>query len=104
MLVFGLDVYNHEASLTVQNGLSYGVSALVGTVLAALYFNLVGHRFYKHQFLATVLPCILFALLAIKLGPIVAIPLQDLTIVITSLLVISSSFSKRKDSLKQEKK
>ena len=97
MLLFGLDVYNHETSLTVQNGLTYGISALVGTVLAALYFSLVGHRFYKHQFLATVLPCILFALLAIKLGPIVAIPLQDLTIVITSLLVISSSFSKRKD-------
>ncbi len=56
MLVFGLDVYNHEASLTVQKGLSYGVSALVGTVLAALYFNLVGHRFYKHQFLSNCAP------------------------------------------------
>ena len=77
MLVFGLDVYNHEASLTVQNGLSYGVSALVGTVLVALYFNLVDHRFYKHQFLATVLPCILLALLAIKLGPVIAIPLYN---------------------------
>ena len=97
MLVFGLDVYNHETSLTVQNGLTYGISALVGTVLAALYFSLVGHRFYKHQFLATVLPCILFALLAIKLSPVIAIPLHDITIIITSLLVISSSLEKRKN-------
>ena len=104
MLVFGLEVYNHEASLTVQNGLTYGISALFGTVLAALYFNLVGHRFYTHQFLATVLPCILFALLAIKLDPVIATPLHELTIIITSLLVISSSFNKLKDSLKQEKK
>ncbi|MEQ3514465.1 hypothetical protein ABMY35_14160 [Pseudoalteromonas sp. BZB3] len=97
MLVFGLDVYNQEVTLTVQYGLTYCISALVGTVLAALYFSLVGHRFYKHQFLATVLPCILFALLAIKLGSLIAVPLHDITIIITSLLVISSSFEKRKN-------
>ncbi|TLX46723.1 hypothetical protein C1E24_12000 [Pseudoalteromonas phenolica] len=97
MLVFGLDVYNQEVTLTVQNSLTYCISALVGAVLAALYFSLVGHRLYKHQFLATVLPCILFALLAITLGSVIAIPLHDLTIIITSLLVISSSFEKRKN-------
>lgn len=97
MLVLGLDVYNGEVSLTVQNGLTYCISALVGTVLAVLYFSFVGHKFYKHQFLATVLPCILFALLAIKLSPVITIPLHDITIIISSLLIISSSFEKRKN-------
>lgn len=97
MLVFGFEIYTQDVSLTAKNALVYGFSAVLGTVLAGLYFSLVGHKFYKHQFLATLFPCVLFALIATKLGSAITMPIHELTIIVSSLLIISSSFEKRKN-------
>jgi hypothetical protein len=99
VLFFTLEVFSGDVSLQFQNILPYLVSALIGTGVGTLYFKFVGFRFTKLQFIACVIPTILFSLLVTKFGLHHNWIVHDLTLTVAFMLVVFNSLELKRKSL-----
>jgi len=99
VLFFALDVFSENVAFQLQNILPYLISALIGTGVGVIYFQFVGFRFTKFQFISSVIPTIVFSILITKFGLHHYWILNELTLMVAFLLVIINSIENKHKSL-----
>tara|TARA_B110000091_G_C13542631_1_gene361077 strand:+ start:276 stop:626 length:351 start_codon:yes stop_codon:yes gene_type:complete len=99
VLFFAIEVLSGEIAFQFQNILPYLISALIGTGVGIIYFQFVGFRFTKFQFISCVVPTILFSVLITKSGLNHYWVLNELTLMVAFLMVIINSIENKRKSL-----
>jgi len=93
---FIFEVVMGRSDISLLNFVTFLVSAALGTILGALYYQLLGYRFPKFKFFLSAIISVLVTLIITKLSMNQNWIIHDVTILISCLLVILSSFESKK--------
>jgi hypothetical protein len=93
---FIFEVVIGRIGFSLLNFTTFLISAAIGTILGALYYQLIGYKFPKFKFLLSAIISVFVTLIITKLGINKSLAIHDVTILISCLLVILSSFESKK--------
>ena len=94
---FSIGLISSNIQLNIQNIFPYLTSSIVGTGVGIVYFQFIGFKFTKFQFISCIVPTVLFSFIVMKSGLHHNWLVHDLTAIISFMLVVLDSLeSKRK--------